>query len=171
MCDNTAGARVCSKTLQETLRSYRGYKISLAHACFTRLLSRTATARAARLARSMRVAACALVLTACSGSLSLSFGNDPPTVSLAVAPLTLSAAGNVSLSAAAVDDSGIREVLFYRLSDNTPVQLAQLTTSPYQTSVALSKADNGSVRFFARAIDNDGASADSSVVTVTVAIP
>ncbi len=162
---------MCTKTLQATLRSYKRYKIFLTHACFTHFLSRMAGVNTARLAWSMSVGVCALVLAACSGSLSLSFGNEAPTVSLAVAPLTLTAAGNVSLSAAAVDDSGIREVLFYRLSDNTPAQLAQLTASPYQTSVTLSKTDNGSVRFFARAIDNDGASADSSVVTVTVAIP
>jgi hypothetical protein len=75
------------------------------------------------------------------------------------------------LSAAAVADHGIREVLFYRLLENTPVQLAQLTTAPYQASVVLNKADNGAARFFARAIDNEGASADSAIVTVSVAIP
>jgi hypothetical protein len=139
--------------------------------CSLARLASTPNLRLTRLLRTTSQALCALLLAACSGSLTITIGNEPPTLSLAAAPSTLSVPGNISLSAIATDNGGIREVLFYRLVENTPAQLAQVTTAPYQTTVALGRADNGSVRFFARAFDNEGASADSAVITVTVAIP
>ena len=131
----------------------------------------TINARLSRVVRATSQALPALLLAACSGSVTVTIGNEPPAISLVAAPLTLSVPDNISLSAAATDNVGIREVLFYRLVENTPAQLAQMTTAPYQTTVALGRADNGSVRFFARAFDNEGASTDSAIITVTVAIP
>ncbi|MCE9659207.1 MAG: hypothetical protein K8R60_11660 [Burkholderiales bacterium] len=91
----------------------------------------------------------------------------PPVVSLVASPATLVAPGTVTLQATASDAGGIARVEFYRgatLLDTRPV-------APYQTTVALSAADVGSIGFTAKAIDTSANSTTSAPAVVLVSVP
>jgi len=91
----------------------------------------------------------------------------PPTVTLAATPATLVAPGVATLQATAADASGIARVEFYRGA----TLLTTATSPPYQTTVALTAADAGSVSFTARAIDTSANSTESAPAVVVVGVP
>ena len=124
------------------------------------------------------VAAIAASVAACSGSLYIGYdggsGNHAdarPTVSLASSTDTVTQPGTITLIAAATDDHGIVDVRFYSLDGNIQNLLGTVTSPPYRLPVALARANNGPVYFFARARDTADQTADSPAITVMVAIP
>jgi hypothetical protein len=115
-------------------------------------------------------AAASLLLAACGGGVWLGFGSDdePPHVSL-VAPSSASAGQTVRLAAAASDDGFIDHVSFYRVDDSgSATLLGEDSSEPYEWNAVMPGNSGGSVRFFARAVDNIGQSTDSDTVSVTV---
>lgn len=116
------------------------------------------------------------MLTGCYGSLWIDIGDGHedkrPTVSLVAGPDPIVRPGTVTLSAAATDDHGVTAVQFYQLvGGNTAVFLGSAGATPYRWFLDVTRNDNGVLYFFARAWDTAGHSADSGVVSVTVAIP
>lgn len=112
-------------------------------------------------------------LAGCGGSVAIGFGYDdfddrPPRASLAASPDAAAAGQGVRLVAAASDDFGVDAVEFYRLDAGGATLIAVDGQAPYQVDTALPANANGSVEFFARAIDGDGQRGDSAVVTVGV---
>ncbi|MFC4638791.1 Ig-like domain-containing protein [Deinococcus hohokamensis] len=97
------------------------------------------------------------LLTACGGYAD----NTPPTVSLAASTSSVTMVGDVTLTATASDESGIKEVRFYQGS----TLIATDTTAPYTTTTRVNQANNGTLNFTATALDNAGheASASTSV--------
>jgi hypothetical protein len=91
----------------------------------------------------------------------------PPTVSLASSASSVTSAQTLTLTASASDNIGVTKVEFYRGA----TKLGEDTSAPFTASLALTSADNGSLGFTARAFDAAGNQADSSAVTVNVAIP
>ncbi len=90
----------------------------------------------------------------------------PPTVSLQSSATSVTAAGNVTLTATASDNVGVTRVEFY---DGTSI-LASDTTAPYQFTGAFTSANNGTHPFTARAYDAAGNVATSATVSVVVNI-
>ena len=91
-----------------------------------------------------------------------------PDVSLVVSPTSAPAGATVTLSAAASDDQGIDEVIFYRRSGSGSVLLGSVGRSPYTWSTVLPADASGSVGYFARAVDVVGRRTDSATVSVTL---
>jgi RHS repeat-associated protein len=89
--------------------------------------------------------------------------NGPPTVSLVATPVTITAPATVSLTASASDADGTvaKVELFQGMT-----LLATLSAAPYRFDVLNLAA--GSYSFTARATDNLGGSATSSIVPVTI---
>ncbi|CAN5294370.1 hypothetical protein BH09PSE6_BH09PSE6_25340 [soil metagenome] len=120
------------------------------------------------------LAAALASLAACSGEVTL--GNDGwldsrPTVSVAASNTNVTQAGTITLVAAASDDSRVRDVAFYGLIDNASTLIARVDTEPYRIALDLDRADNGVRYYFARATDDNGNTADSALISITVAIP
>jgi len=90
----------------------------------------------------------------------------PPTVSLTSSATTVTAAGNVTLTATASDNVGVSKVEFY---DGTAL-LASDATSPYQFTGAFTSANNGTHPFTAKAYDAAGNATTSAAVNVVVNI-
>ena len=91
-----------------------------------------------------------------------------PDVSLVVSPASAPVGATVTLSAAASDDQGIDEVIFYRRSGSGSVLLGSVGRSPYTWSTVLPADASGSVGYFARAVDVVGRRTDSATVSVTL---
>lgn len=112
----------------------------------------------------------ALGLAACGGG---GGGSDTqsPTVSLTASPSTVTAAGNVTLSASASDNVGVVKVEFY---DGSTL-LNTATSTPYTYNHAVTAAQNGSHSYTAKAYDaagNVGVSAPQSVnVNIVTPLP
>lgn len=106
----------------------------------------------------------------CNLDLSLGIGprDDPPSVSLAVAPQTAPRGGTVELVAAASDDYVVREVRFYRDDAGGPVLLGRDAEAPYALQTSVPAAAGAEVRYFARAEDDAGQVTESAVAIVTV---
>jgi hypothetical protein len=97
--------------------------------------------------------------------------NEPPTVSLAVAPTSARPGATLVLVAAASDDTGIAQVEFFRIeSDDSLTRLATDSEAPFRidTTVGGDVAVGTVLRFKARATDDDGDSTDSATVEVNV---
>ena len=92
--------------------------------------------------------------------------DNPPVVSLASSATTVTAAGSITLTAAAIDDRGVSRVEFY---EGTTL-LGTDTSSPYTQTVTLAQANNGTHTYTAKAYDTANQSATSAAVTVTVNI-
>jgi hypothetical protein len=88
----------------------------------------------------------------------------PPSVVLSASTTTVSASGNVTLTAAASDNVGVVKVEFYR----NDLLFATDTTSPFTAIVPFTDADNGSFEFKAKAFDAMNNETMSAPVTVTV---
>lgn len=106
----------------------------------------------------------------CYGSLSFGIGpdDDPPSVSLAAAPTTAAPGELIGLVAAADDDYVVREVQFFRVDVGGDTLLARDTGAPYAIETAVPAGASGTVRYFARAVDDAGQHSDSQEVEVTV---
>ncbi|MBA3592121.1 Ig-like domain-containing protein [Methylibium sp.] len=114
----------------------------------------------------------ALALAGCGGGFYLGDNfddnDDPPQVVLIVSPDIAEAGGEVRLRASASDDSGIDEVIFFRVDGAVSTRLGSDETAPYELDTELPDDATAPVQFFARAIDNDGQSRDSDLFSVTV---
>ena len=112
----------------------------------------------------------ALGLAGCYGSVSFGIGpdDDPPSVSLAAAPTTAVPGELIGLVAAADDDYVVREVQFFRVDVGGDTLLGRDTSAPYAIETTLPVGATGSVRYFARAIDDAGQRTNSQEVVVTV---
>ncbi|MDK2012008.1 MULTISPECIES: glycosyl hydrolase family 18 protein [unclassified Deinococcus] len=107
---------------------------------------------------------CTLNGAPCSGT---STGSDTtaPTVNLTASPTAVTAAGNVTLSAAASDNVGVSKVEFYAGG----TLLGTDTTAPYSWTDAVTSAQNGTRTYAARAFDAAGNSTSASAsVTVNI---
>jgi Bacterial Ig domain/SMP-30/Gluconolactonase/LRE-like region len=102
------------------------------------------------------------VLAACTGATT----NDTskPTVSLTSSSTNVTAPGSITLNATASDDTGVTNVEFFEAS----TKLGEKSTAPYELSMSLTAANNGSRTFTAKASDAAGNNATSSAVTVTI---
>lgn len=89
-----------------------------------------------------------------------------PTVTLSPSANSFTAAGTLTLTATATDNVGIAKVEFF---DGT-TKLGEDTTSPYEQTVNLTAANNGSKSYTAKASDAAGNSETSAAVAVTVNI-
>jgi aryl-phospho-beta-D-glucosidase BglC (GH1 family) len=90
----------------------------------------------------------------------------PPTVSLKSSASSVTAAGNVTLTATATDDVGVSRVEFY---DGASL-LSSASAAPYQFTGAFTAANNGTHVFTAKAYDAAGNGATSAAVSVVVNI-
>lgn len=90
----------------------------------------------------------------------------PPMVSLASSATTVTAAGSITLTATATDNVGVVRVEFF---DGTTL-LGTDTTPPYTLAVALTRDNNGTHSYTARAFDAAATVGISAAVTVTVNI-
>jgi hypothetical protein len=109
-------------------------------------------------------------LAGCYGSVSFGIGpdDDPPSVSLAAAPTAAAPGEVIGLVAAANDDYEVREVQFFRIDVGGDTLLGRDSRAPYTLETALPAGAAGTVRYFARAIDDAGQDSESAVVVVTV---
>ena len=110
------------------------------------------------------------MLGACNVGLSLGIGpaDDPPNVSLAAAPQSAARGERIGLVAAANDDYVVREVLFYRIDSGGNTLLGRDSSAPYALETVLPAGAAGEVRYFARAVDDAGQTAESQTVVVSV---
>lgn len=112
-----------------------------------------------------------LALAGCGGGFYLGDNfddDDPPQVLLVVSPDTAAPGEEVRLRASASDDSGIEEVIFFRVDGAVSTRLDTDETAPYELIDELPDGATGTVQFFARAVDNDGQSRDSDLFSVSV---
>ena len=109
-------------------------------------------------------------LPGCYGSLSFGIGpdDDPPSVSLAAAPTTAAPGERIGLVAAADDDYAVREVQFFRIDVGGSTLLGRDSSAPYALETTVPTGASGTVRYFARAVDDAGQDSDSQEVVVTV---
>ena len=112
----------------------------------------------------------ATLLAACGVGVSLGIGpdDDPPSVSLAAAPQEAAPGERIGLVAAASDDYVVREVLFFRVDAGGDVLIGRDSSAPYAVETALPAGAAGTVRYFARAVDDAGQESDSQEVVVAV---
>jgi endoglucanase len=89
-----------------------------------------------------------------------------PTVSLASSATSVTAAGNITLTATASDNVGVTRVDFL---DGTTL-LGSVTAAPFTRTVALTGANNGTHSYTAKAFDAAGNNQTSTAVTVNVSI-
>lgn len=92
--------------------------------------------------------------------------DQDPTVSLVSSSASVTSASSITLTASASDNVGVTKVAFYR----GDTKLSEDTSAPYEATVALSAADNGTLSFTAKAYDAASNVATSSAVTVSVNI-
>jgi hypothetical protein len=109
-------------------------------------------------------------LAACGGGfyLGYDFDNTDPSVSLAVASTSVRAGDLLRISAAAVDDSGIDSVAFYRYDGNNIVLIGSDGRAPYDWELTVPNDGRTVLTLFARATDWNGNRADSLRVSVNV---
>jgi hypothetical protein len=88
-----------------------------------------------------------------------------PTVSLIAVPAVVAAAGEITLTATASDNTGVTKVTFYR-SDK---EIGSDTTAPYEFKDSVTAADNGTLNYRAVAADAAGNTAEATA-TVKVDI-
>jgi aryl-phospho-beta-D-glucosidase BglC (GH1 family) len=124
--------------------------------------ARSYTARAFDAANNVGVSAAVVVTVDIQGG-----DTTPPTVSLASSATTVTAAGNITLTATAADDVGVARVEFL----DGATLLGSDSAAPYTQLVALTAANNGARSYTARAFDAAGNSRTSTAVIVTVNIP
>lgn len=120
------------------------------------------TARAFDAAGNSRVSAATSVTVNIAGS----GDTTAPTVSVTASPTSVTAAGNVTLTATASDNVGVTRVEFYQGT----TLLATDTTAPYSATDAVTSAQNGTRSYTAKAFDAAGNSRVSAAASVTVNI-
>jgi hypothetical protein len=109
-------------------------------------------------------------MAGCGASFYLGIGpdDDPPSVSLAVSPVSAAPGETIGLVAAASDDYRVVEVMFYRLDPGGNTPLGRDGSAPYALDTVLPAGASGEVRYVAQAIDDAGQAAESQTVAVTV---
>ena len=106
--------------------------------------------------------------TAVTVNISAVADTQAPTVSLVSSSPSVTAAGNITLTATAIDNVGVTKVEFYEAA----TKLGEDTSSPYTQVVGLTFADNGTKSYTAKAFDAAGNTAVSNPATqVTVNAP
>jgi hypothetical protein len=115
-----------------------------------------------------------LAMSGCGGGVFISFSDgfddSAPSVSLAAASTRVPAGRAVQFVAAASDESGIDHVELMRLDGGVPVFAARDAEAPYEFSIAAPADGRDTLVVFARAIDNEGSSADSLPVSVVIGL-
>jgi hypothetical protein len=122
-------------------------------------------------AKAAVAAALAALLAGCGGGVYLGYDyipDDPPSVDLVVSTDVAAPNEAVRLLAAASDDFAVDRVSFYRIDAGRSVLLVTDRSAPWQLDTLVPADAVGSVRYFARAVDDAGQSRDSVVVTVLV---
>jgi hypothetical protein len=120
------------------------------------------------------LAVAAAALGGCGGSISFGIGigngfdETPPTVSISTPVTTIQAGQQLTLVAAASDDSGIDDVAFYRVDGGIFTALGSDGRSPYEWTTVVPSDGRTTLVVFARARDNVGNTADSASITITV---
>lgn len=110
-------------------------------------------------------------LAGCGGEVYLGYDytpDDPPNVDLAASTDVAGPNEAVRLVAAASDDFAVDRVSFYRIDAGRSVLLVTDRSAPWQLDTVVPVDAVGSVRYFARAVDDAGQSRDSAVVTVLI---
>ncbi|NML16336.1 hypothetical protein [Azohydromonas caseinilytica] len=113
----------------------------------------------------------AALLAGCGGGVYIGIGpdDDPPTVSLVVAPTVAQPGQTLTLLADARDDYGVDYVAFYQLLPNGgAVRLGIVPAPPYQLTVVLPADAQDPTQFFARAVDGANQYGDSATAVVRV---
>lgn len=122
----------------------------------------------ARLAALVATAA----LAGCGGGVWLGyevgFDDSPPDVSLAAGASSVAAGSTLRLVAAAADESGIDRVEFFRIDGPAAVGLATLRNPPWEVTVTVPADGRTQLQVFARAVDGEGNSAVSVVLSIAV---
>jgi hypothetical protein len=115
------------------------------------------------------------VLTGCGGAISFGIGigngfdETPPTVSISTPVTSIPAGQQLTLVASASDDeSGIDDVIFYRVDGGTFTVLGSDGRSPYEWTTVVPTDGRTTLIVFARARDNAGNTADSQAITIAV---
>jgi hypothetical protein len=103
-----------------------------------------------------------LILAACPTA-----DTTPPTISLSSNLSNVTAAGSITLTATASDDTGITKVEFYE----GVTKLGEDSTAPFEQTIAFTIANNGTKTYTAKAFDAATNSSSSSAVNVVVNIP
>jgi hypothetical protein len=122
-------------------------------------------------AKALFAAALMALLAGCGGGVYLGYDyipDDPPHVDLAASTDEALPNEVVRLVAAASDDFAVDRVSFYRIDGNRSVLLVTDRSAPWQLDTLIPADAVGSVRYFARAVDDAGQSRDSTVVTVFI---
>lgn len=116
------------------------------------------------------VACVGALLAACGVGVSVGIGpnDDRPSVSLAAAPSEAARGERIGLVAAASDDYVVREVQFFRIDPGGNRLIGRDSSEPYALETTLPTDAGSTVRYFARALDDAGQTADSREVVVTV---
>ena len=115
----------------------------------------------------------AALLAGCGGGIYLGYEDwdEPPAVSLVSASTRAEPGQFVRLAAAASDNGWILEVRFYRVDSNgRHLLLGADDREPYDWDALIpdSATPGSRVRFFARAEDGWGNTADSEIISITV---
>lgn len=125
----------------------------------------------AQRAKAPLAAALLALLAGCGGGVYLGYDytpDDPPNVDLAASTDVAAPNEAVRLVAAASDDFAVDRVSFYRIDNGRSVLLVTDRSAPWQLDTVIPVDATGSVRYFARAVDDAGQSRDSTVVTVLI---
>jgi hypothetical protein len=134
----------------------------------------TVSFHAPRLARSMLALVAPLAFAACGGGISFGIGigdgfdDFPPSVSIAAAVDTIQAGQMLTLVAAAADENGIDDVVFFRVDGGTFTALGSDGSRPYEWTTVVPTDGRTELIVFARARDNAGNTADSEPITIAV---
>jgi Bacterial Ig domain len=124
--------------------------------------------------RVLAASAFSALLTSCGGGVYLGIelgdpGDRDPSVALTAAVSEAPAGATVRLVAAASDDFGVDAVSFYREDAGGSVLLGTDGRTPYEVDTVIPVSGVGTVwRYFARAVDGAGQSADSAPIDITV---
>ncbi len=116
----------------------------------------------------------AATLGGCGGGVTIGFGSgtdfdsSPPSVSIAASSQSVTAGQQVTLIAAASDESGIDVVAFFRIDPGEQRPLGTFSRPPYTLAIAAPDDGRTVMRVFARAIDNVGKRADSEVIEIII---
>lgn len=129
-----------------------------------------------RVAKVFLAASALSVLAACGGGLSVGYGwydqypNDlyPPQVTIDTSAAYAPAGGYVDFIAAAADESGIYDLIFYRLDGGAAVALGRTYAASARITVAVPADGRTSLSVFAEAADNAGRVGQSRVLTLAV---
>jgi nitrite reductase/ring-hydroxylating ferredoxin subunit len=140
---------------------------SVATAPYTQVVGFTAANNGAHSYTAKAFDAAGNSATSAAVSVTVGIDNTPPTVSLAASNLNVTAAGTITLTATATDNTGVTRVEFY---EGTTL-LGTASAAPYTQSLTFTRADNGTHNYTAKAFDAAANFASSAPVTVIVNVP